>query len=78
MIRVYIGPSISGLKSYTVFSGALPKPIAEMAAMNDNIAGLIIPVERLQESRRNLQKRGHVLNVYFNKLLKEGVKDHGL
>lgn len=77
MIRVYIGPSIPGLKSYTVFSGALPKLIAEMAAMNDNIAGLIIPVERLQESRRDMRKRGNVLNVYFHKLL-EGVKNHGV
>jgi hypothetical protein len=77
MIRVYIGPSIPGLKSYTVFSGALPKPIAELAAMNDNVAGLIIPVERLQESRRDMRKRGHVLNVYFHKLL-EGVKNHGV
>ena len=77
MIRVYIGPSIPGLKSYTVFSGALPKPIAEMAAMNDNIAGLIIPVEKLQESRLDMRKRGHVLNVYFHKL-SEGVKNHGV
>lgn len=77
MIRVYIGPSIPGLKSYTVFSGALPKPIAEMAAMNDNIAGLIVPVEKLQESRRDMRKRWHVLNVYFHKLL-EGVKNHGV
>ncbi len=77
MIRVYIGPSVPGLKSYTVFSGTLPKPIAEMAAMNDNIAGLIVPVERLQESRRDMRKRGHVLNVYFHRLL-EGVKNHGV
>lgn len=77
MTSVYIGPSIPGLKSYTVFSGALPKPIAEMAAMNDNIAGLIIPVEKLQESRRDMRKRGHVLNVYFHKL-SEGVKNHGV
>lgn len=76
-IRIYIGPSIPGLKSYTVFSGALPKPVAEMAANNDNIAGLIIPVEELQESRQNMRKRGHVLNIYFTKLL-EGVKNHGL
>jgi hypothetical protein len=77
MIRVYIGPSIPGLKSYTVFSGTLPKPIADLAAMNDNVAGLIIPVERLQESRRDMRKSGHVLNVYFHKLL-EGVKNHGV
>lgn len=77
MIRIYIGPSIPGLKRYTVFSDALPKPIAELAAMNDNVAGLIIPIEKLQESRRDTRKRGHVLNVYFHKL-SEGVKNHGV
>ena len=71
MIRVYIGPSIPGLKSYTVFSGALPVPVAEMAAKNENVAGLIVPVEKLQESRRNIRKHGHVLNVYLNKLLRK-------
>ena len=71
MIRVYIGPSIPGLKSYTVFSGALPYPVSEMAATNESIAGLIGPVEQLQASRRNMRKRGHVLNVYLNQLLKK-------
>lgn len=71
MIRVYIGPSIPGLKSYTVFSGTLPDPVSGMAAKNESIAGLIVPVEKLQESRRNIRKRGHILNVYLNQLLKK-------
>lgn len=71
MIRVYIGPTIPGLKSYTVFSGALPRAVAEMVAKDNNVAGLIVPVEQLQESRQNMRKRGHVLNIYLRKLLKK-------
>lgn len=71
MIRVYIGPTIPGLKSYTVFSGALPRTVAEMVAKDNNVAGLVVPVEQLQESRQNMRKRGHVLNIYLRKLLKK-------
>lgn len=71
MIRVYIGPSIPGLKSYTVFSGVLPQSVAKMAANNESISGLIVPVEELQEARKNIRKRGHVLNVYLNRLAKK-------
>lgn len=71
MIRIYIGPTLPGLKSYTVFSGVLPSPVAEMAANNESISGLIVPVEELQEARKNIRKRGHVLNVYLNRLAKK-------
>lgn len=63
---VYIGKSINGLPQYTIFkNGELPPHIEAMA--DDTIKGLIVPVSELQEARKNVHKKGHILNFYLNK-----------
>lgn len=63
---IYIGRSLPGLPRYTVFKGGqLPKHIAELAAQNEAVAGLIVPVSGLQEARKNMQIKGHILNFYL-------------
>lgn len=69
---VYIGRSFPGLPQYTVFrNGELPGHIAGMVAENENIAGLIVPVSGLQEARKNMLKKGHILNFYARKLMRK-------
>ena len=65
---VYIGKSLPILSQYTVFKGGkLPAHIEELAAKDETIAGLIVPVSKLQEARKNMTVKGHILNYYFNK-----------
>jgi len=65
---VYIGKSLPILSQYTVFKGGkLPTHIEELAAKDEAIAGLIVPVSKLQEARKNMLVKGHILNYYFNK-----------
>ena len=67
---IYIGRSLSGLPQYTVFKhGRMPEHIAMMAKDNITIAALIIPISELQESRKYIQTKGHILNTYANQLM---------
>lgn len=69
---VYIGRSLPGLPQYTVFqNGHLPAHIAPMVEANRGLAGLIVPVDELQEARKNIRIKGHILNLYANQLTKE-------
>lgn len=65
----YIGRSILGLSQYTVFKGGvLPPHIVEMCEKLTAIRGLIVPVSQLQEARKNINKKGHILYFYARQL----------
>ena len=65
---VYIGRPLVGLPRYTVFKGGvLPPYIEAMAAKDETIKGLIVPVSELQEARNNIKVKGHILNYFANK-----------
>ena len=65
---VYIGKSLPILPTNTVFKGGkLPPYVEELVAKDETIAGLIVPVSQLQEARKNMHVKGHILNYYFNK-----------
>lgn len=67
--KVYIGKSLRGLPQYTVFAGGeLPPHIAEMAAKNEAIKGLIVPISRLSEARKDVKIQGNLLNHYAKSL----------
>lgn len=65
---IYIGKPLHGLPQYTIFKhGVLPPHIKEIANGNDSVLGLIVPVKELQEARKNMLVKGHVLNYYYSK-----------
>lgn len=67
---IYIGKSIPGLPQNTIFKGGeMPAYVAEIAAKDEAVKGLIVPVSQLQEARSNIRKKGHILNIYLNKQL---------
>lgn len=69
---VYIGRTKNGLTKYTVFKGGvLPAHIEAMAAKDETIKGLIVPASELQEARKNINTKGHILNFYAQKQNKE-------
>lgn len=67
---IYIGPTLPGLPRFTLFSdGRYPPFIEEMIKKEPAIAGLIVPVSELAESRADLEKTGTPLYKFFNVLL---------
>lgn len=69
---IYIGRSKPGLSSFTIFKGGqLPPHVAKLADEDKSVAGLIVPVSGLQEARKNMQIKGHILNVYLTQQKKE-------
>lgn len=66
---IYVGPSIRGLNSYSVFEKArYPSPVADLILKHPHISGLIVPISELQEARKNLTKKGHILNFHLTHL----------
>lgn len=74
---VYIGPSLPGLTQNTVFvSDRYPPHVADLIKGNESIAGLIVPIDRLQESRQNVHVKGHILNKHLTDLIRS--REHGV
>ena len=66
---VYVGRSLPGLSQYTAFvGGVIPEYVKEKIAQKPAIAGLIVPANEVQEARKNITKKGHILNYYASKL----------
>lgn len=63
---IYIGPSFEGLSAFTVFvRGQYPAPVVDLMAKYPNIKGLMVPVERLQQARKDVVTPGNILNHYM-------------
>lgn len=66
---IYIGPSIRGLNSYSVFErGKYPLPVSELIKKYPSISGLMVLISEVQEARKNLSKKGHILNYHLTQL----------
>lgn len=71
MKTIYIGPSLQGLTTNTIFNGDYPPHVKELIEKRPTIAGLIVGLESLQQSRRDINRQGHILHTNLQKLLKE-------
>lgn len=71
MKTIYIGPSLQGLTTNTIFSGDYPPHVKDLIEKRPALAGLIVGLESLQQSRRDINKQGHILHTNLQKLLKE-------
>lgn len=63
---VYIGKSLPGLSTNTVFTGGvIPDHVKKMIEENPAIGHLIVPVDRnLPLVKKNVSVKGHVLNHF--------------
>ena len=70
--KVYVGPSIPGiLPRFMVFSGDMPPVIEALARRAPSLCGLMVPVDRLMESRAEIEKKGTRLHTLRERLQKE-------
>lgn len=69
---VYCGPSVRGVsRQYTVYTGEAPEPLTEFVKKHPAAKGLIVPVARFAETRRNLGKSGTAEAILFEKVKSE-------
>lgn len=70
--RIYIGPSIPGLRQFTVFVGEdFPVNVQKLIQENVSISGLIVPIQRLSEARKELYRKGSIYNYFLNQFYKQ-------
>lgn len=65
-VVVYCGPTIPGVaKQYTIYNNGLPAALEKRAEKVPEIRGLLVPLDRLPETMKNLRgQRGHVYRLY--------------
>ena len=72
MATVYVGPSIPGiLPRHAVFSGGLPPQIEKLAQASPALRGLFVPAERLAQARIDIARKGTLLNLYAERVVRE-------
>ncbi len=76
--KVYCGPDIPGVaRQFSVYTGGLPGSLQQIADKIPAVRVLIVPVERLAETRNALQKQESAEHNIFLKAKEElgkGVK----
>ena len=73
---VYIGPSLPGAKlmTNTVLSGTrkeISDYYKDVIEQYPNVARLIVPVDKLSESRTKARTNGNILHKYYNDLVSQ-------
>lgn len=65
-VVVYCGPTIPGVaKQYTIYNNGLPAALEKRAEEIPEIRGLLVPLDRLPETMKNLRGQyGHVYRLY--------------
>lgn len=70
--RIYIGPSIHGLRQYTIFLGnELPDHVQKLIQENVSIRGLIVPITKFAEARKEILREGSVYNYFLTQFFKQ-------
>lgn len=68
---VYCGPTIKGVvQQYAHFTKGIPKNLKEYIATHKSVKKLIVPLDKLIETKRNIHTAGTVENLTYNKIEK--------
>jgi len=67
---MYVGPTIVGeIKQYSVYKNGLPKNVSKLAEQVPAIKHLLVQTGHITEARKQINEKGSVLNVMYNKVL---------
>lgn len=68
---VYCGPTVRGVaKQFTVYTNGIPSALEKYMTERPEARSLLVPVERMPQTRENLRKKGTAEAVIFEKLMK--------
>lgn len=69
---IYLGPTLSGgrLAQNAVFRGGVPTQLGYLFELEPDLGLMIVPVERLVETRKLIQELGTPQNAVFERLAK--------
>lgn len=64
--KIYLGPTLKGVISGTVFGGGLPQMLQEAIKDVPAIAELVVPLSGLVEASRELTNKNSALNKFYD------------
>ncbi|SEU24324.1 hypothetical protein SAMN05443270_3774 [Lacrimispora sphenoides] len=64
--RIYLGPTLKGVTSGTVFSGDLPLMLQDAIKDVPVITELVVPLSRLVEAGKELADQNSALNKFYD------------
>ena len=72
-VQVYTGPNVPRLSllQYQVYKGGLPASVTLAAKEIPEIMDLIVPVNELEQARRDIARAGSYRNSLFNAVKKQ-------
>lgn len=70
---IYVGSTLPNgiLFRYTVFCGNFPPHIVELMDKSPALRGLMVPISKLQQAKKDVETQGHILNLYAKNVVKE-------
>lgn len=71
---IYVGPTLPNglLNRFTVFyEGRYLPHIEALREKSPALRGLIVPISRFAEARKNASEAGHILNLYSRRVFEE-------
>lgn len=69
---VYCGPSVRGVaRQFTPYTVGIPDALKEFVARHPAAKGLIVPIERFAQTRKQLETRGTAAYILYQKIKNE-------
>lgn len=69
---VYCGPSVRGVvRQYTVFEGEIPSYLLRLINNHPAVNALVVPVEKMAETRAKVEQTGTAESILFKKIKSE-------
>lgn len=68
---IYVGPSFTGAKRFTVYLNGLPEELEEKTEKDPVFKGLVLPVEELAGANTELARQGSGLNILYQEAEKK-------
>ncbi len=66
---VYCGPTIKGVaQQFTAYNNGIPKKLKEYAKSNLSARRLIVPLDKLVQTKKNIMIQGTIENISFNNI----------
>lgn len=71
---IYCGPTMKHvIKEGDTFTNGIPKAVSELVNENHLVKQLLVPIDRLIETKRKLKEEGSVENITYQTLRKEQI-----
>jgi hypothetical protein len=69
--RIYVGPSVLGLKKHTIFRGDFPPNVQALIDKKPDLIHLFVSPDEVATAMKDMATPGHKLHYFLKKIQKE-------